>query len=90
MSDSYFLALVNDGVSLHDIPTLFQFLKSWSQYISIYVDKILLCLQKNSLLLNAPFDSTIIQPAKAKQKVILKAARTFKKIKYVDNSLVVE
>lgn len=90
MSDSCLLALAKDGGLLHDIPTLLQFLKPWSQRISTYADEILLCLQKNSPLLNAPLDPTIVQPTKAERKATLKAARTSKKLKYIDDPLVAE
>lgn len=78
MSDSCLLALAKDGGLLHDIPTLLQFLKPWSQRISTYADEILLCLQENSPLSNAPLDPTIVQPTKAERKAVLKAARTLK------------
>lgn len=90
MSDNCFLVLTKDRGLLHDIPTLLQFLKPWFQCISTYAEEILLFLQKNSLRLNAPLNLTIVQPTKAKQKAILKAARTFKKFKYMDDFLVAE
>lgn len=88
MSDSSFLVLAKDRGLLHNIPTLLQFLKPWSQRISTYADEILLCLEKNSPRSNAPLNPTIVQPTKAKRKAILKAARTSKKLKYIDNPLV--
>lgn len=88
MSNSCLLALVKDGGLLHDIPTLLKFLKPWSQRIFTYADEILLCLQKYSPLPNGPLDPTIVQPTKAKRKAILKAARTSKKLKYMDDLLV--
>lgn len=60
MSNSYFLVLAKNGRLLHDIPTLFSFLTLWSQYISIYTNKILLYLQKNYFFFNASFDFTIV------------------------------
>lgn len=66
ISDNCLLILAKDGRLLHDIVTLLQFLKFWSQCIFIYRNEILLYLQKNFSRFNAFLDPTIIQSTKAK------------------------
>lgn len=85
MLDSCLLALAKDGGRLNDLPTLIRFLKLWSPRIATYSDKILLCLQHNSPPLT---EDSVVRPTKAECKAILKAARTSKKLKFIDNLLI--
>lgn len=59
------------------------FLKSWCG-IANHIDDILICLQKNSFL-PPDLDTSLDLLSKAKKKAMLKAFRTSKKLKYIDN-----
>lgn len=64
------------------------FLKAWCS-IANHINNILICLQKNSFLplgLNALLDLS----SKTNRKTMLKALRTFKKLKYNDNPKLAE
>ena len=99
MLDSCLVALAKDGGQLQDLTSLQQFLQPWSRRIANYSEEILLCLQKNSApqtldseasVASLPSDLSIIRPTKTERKAILKAIQASKKLKYIDDPLVVE
>lgn len=68
------------------------FLKPWCS-VAKHADDILLFLQKNSSLppsLDPGLDALLDLPSKAQKKTTLKALKTSKKLKYMDNPKVAE
>ena len=83
MPDSCLAALAKSGGSLNSQVQLVEFLKPWYG-VAKHANDILLCLQKNSLL-TPGLDASLDQTYKAQKKATLKALRTSKKLKYIDD-----
>lgn len=86
MPDAYLAALAKLGGGLLNCAQLIDFLKPWYG-VAKHADEILLCLQKNSP--STP-DVLFDVSSKAKRKATLKALRTSKKLKYMDDPQVAE
>ncbi len=92
MPDACFAILAISGRWLNTWIQLVDFLKPWYG-IAKYADNILLCLYKNSSLppdLDLDLDISLDLSSKAQRKATLKAHRTFKKLKYMDDPKVAE
>ena len=88
MPDACLAALAKSGESLNSRVQLVNFLKPWYG-IANHADDILTCLQKNSPL-PPDLDASLDLPSKAERKATLKALRTSKKLKYMDDPKVAE
>lgn len=88
MPDACLAALAKSGGSLNTRVQLIDFLKPWCG-IAKHADDILLCLQKKNPL-PPGLDASLDLPSKARRKATLKAFRTSKKLKYMDDPKVAE
>lgn len=88
MLDACFAALAKSRRSLNSRVKLVNFLKPWYSIVN-YINNILICLQKNSSL-PLGLDVLLDLSFKTNRKTTLKALRTFKKLKYIDNPKLVE
>lgn len=82
MSETCLMALAKQGELLQDRISLVDFLKPWYG-MEDHADEILKCIQKNSSY------STDALP-KSERKATLKAAKTSKKLKYMDDPAIEE
>ena len=88
MPDACLAALVKSGGLLNSWVQLVNFLKPWCA-VANHADGILTCLQKNSPL-SPVLDVSLDLSSKAKRKAMVKALRTSKKLKYMDDSKIAE
>lgn len=89
--DSCLVALARDEGKLQDLSSLQQFFQPWSQQIAGYAENSLLYLKKNLIkILGTVVDSSLGKLTKTERKAIIKTGRVSKKLKYVDNSIVVK
>ncbi len=92
MLDACLTTFVKFGGLLNTQVQLVDFLKPWYN-ITKYTDDFLLCLQKNNFLppsLDPGLDALLDLLSKIQKKATLKALRTTKKLKYIDNPKVDE
>ena len=82
MSETCLVALAKQGKSLQDHTSFVDFLKPWYG-MEEYVDEILKCIQENSSYLTDALP-------KSERKATLKAAKTSKKLKYMDDPTIEE
>lgn len=73
---------------LMDLDQLIEFLRLWTR-VAKHANSILFCLQKNSFLI-PDLDFLLNPPTKAQRKATLKVFQTSKKLKYIDDPLVVK